>query len=82
MAKGKKGLLKQIAYQPVFRWLLETTDIYNANHFSPEKPDFLDFYLSKGKVDHSEHVAVCLGTVVFMGTSSVPVAISSQVSPK
>lgn len=28
LTKGKKGLLKQIAYQPVLRWL-GTTDIYD-----------------------------------------------------
>lgn len=87
MAKGKKRLLKQIAYQPVLRWLLGTADIHNDNrckkHFFPEKTDFLDFYLSKGRVDHSKHVAVCLGAVVvFVGKSSVPVAIGSKVFPQ
>ena len=42
LAKGKKGYFKQIAYQPVFRWLLGTADIYNGNHFSLEKLDSLD----------------------------------------
>lgn len=78
LAKGKKGPFKQIA---VLRWPLGTMDIYNdnkyTNHFSlGKKPDFV-------RVNHSKCMAVYLGAVLmFMGESSVPVAISSKVFPQ
>lgn len=47
-----------------------------------KKTDFLDLYFSKDEVDHSKHMVVCLGVVImFLGTSSVPVAISKKIFP-
>lgn len=65
MAKGKKGLLEQIA---VLRWPLGTVAIYSdhkyKNHFSLEKrkSDAVRLHcLSKGKVDHGKCLVVSLG---------------------